>query len=403
MKTKVLSLVQGEYLSHTIKALEISKELRATGKYDITFSGTGEYMQLAENTGFKCIRTPTLSKLLIGGTLEKQLSPKIFTRENVKYYFDIEDKLIQDQKPNIILRDHFREMAGVAAKKQGVFDVNIQLASCSPFYFIDFRISQSPRMLEHFIPKILLQKVGKQIHKSQIKKIYQPIKELIQEIGLPEKEGFGGLEADLILLADEPDFFPLKRLRDNYKFIGIPFNFDNYKAPIWIEGFAKDPRKKVVITCGSSGLNDKNNLFVNTFKDKNLAIAINTSSGISSNGFYGGDNFDVSKVAPYADALITHGGIGSTYLGLKNGVPILSIPNHFEQEINSNRLERIGAGIFLYPDRVSPKNINKNIERLLNNSSFKRNAEAFSKKMIKNPAKLAVRYIEEGYQKFKNN
>ena len=39
MKTKVLSLVHGDYICHTIRVLEISKALRKTGNYEIVFSG----------------------------------------------------------------------------------------------------------------------------------------------------------------------------------------------------------------------------------------------------------------------------------------------------------------------------------------------------------------------------
>ena len=143
-------------------------------------------------------------------------------------------------------------------------------------------------------------------------------------------------------------------------------------------------------------------LFINTFRDEKFAIALYTNNNNFLNKFYGANTFNVCKVLPLVDVFITHGGLGAMYAGLRQGVPILALPNQIEQEVNSVQLEKTGAGLWLPPKKASAENIRKSLKKIIEDNSFKENAVAFSKSMIKDPLALAVKYIEEGYKKFKN-
>ena len=113
---KVLGLVQGEYSSHTAKIVEICKALRNLGNYEIEFSGNGQFMSLAESAGFPIIQTKTLTKERINRALEKSLTPHFYSDELVEELYKVEHTLLQKQKPDIIIRDHFREIAGISAR-----------------------------------------------------------------------------------------------------------------------------------------------------------------------------------------------------------------------------------------------------------------------------------------------
>lgn len=404
MKIKLMALVQGEYVSHTIRFVEISKELRKTGNYEIIFSGNGPYMKLVENAGFNWIETKTLPKRKINDILETKLIPQMFTESEAEEYYKIEYKLLQEQKPNIILRDHFRELAGVAAKKQGIFDIFIQLANCCHYYHINFRPSTFSKSLYGIIPKFVTRPFRFNIEKYVRKKAFRPVLNQVKKQNLPiNKDVPEGYEADLILFLDEEEFFPFPERKEKYKYLGSLLIFDQSPSPEWLNSFIKDSRKKILITSGTTGKHDKTQMFVEAFKDKKFAVAIHTNYEESLRDFYGGNQFNISKVVPYVDAFITHGGIGPTYLGLKYGIPMLAIPNHFEQEINTMQLKKIGAGISSFPKPPSPKNIRKNIEKILQEHSFKENAVAFSSTMTKDPLALAVKYITKGYEEFRKN
>jgi len=52
----------------------------------------------------------------------------------------------------------------------------------------------------------------------------------------------------------------------------------------------------------------------------------------------------MSHLAPLAAILIHHGGIGTTYAGLRHGVPAAVIPQAFDQTFNGRLLEQVGVG-----------------------------------------------------------
>ena len=100
MKKNLLALVHGEWASHTVRALEVAKALRETNEYDITFSGSGEYMdKFVRSAGFDYIETPTLPKEKIYDTITMKLSPRVFSFEDAEKYYQVESELLA--KPSI--------------------------------------------------------------------------------------------------------------------------------------------------------------------------------------------------------------------------------------------------------------------------------------------------------------
>ena len=80
-------------------------------------SGQGPYMKLAEDAWFDPIDTPTVPKAKVFEEFGKTLGSVFFDEDNFEYYFSQEDSLLRNHKPDIIIRDHFREFAGVAVKQ----------------------------------------------------------------------------------------------------------------------------------------------------------------------------------------------------------------------------------------------------------------------------------------------
>ena len=405
MAIKLLALVHGYYSSHTVRPLELAKALRETGKYDITFSGEGEYMKsLVEPAGFKWVKTEAFPKRKILDLIEDHLVPRIFDYETAEKFYKIEDELLKEQKPDIILRDMFRELAGIASKAQEkpIFDVFIQKASCCPYYHMDFRPKHFPWIIDKIVPKKIMQTIGPFLQDQFRNWIFRPLYNQVKKHNIPiNKNVPEGYEADLVFFPDEEKFFPFKNMRDNYRHLGAILFEDKSLAPAWLEDFVKDPRKKILVTAGLSGEQERKELFKEVFKDNKYTVAFHSTKNNGSEDFYGNDDFNICKVLPHADLFIHHGGTGSNYQGLKLGIPMLALPNHFEQQINGAQLEKTGAGLSFYPFDINPKNVRKKVEDILSNPSFKENAVAFSRTITKNPLESAVKCISGGYERFK--
>ncbi len=72
-----------------------------------------------------------------------------------------------------------------------------------------------------------------------------------------------------------------------------------------------------------------------------------------------------SEVLPHTAALIYHGGIGSTAQALAAGIPHLVMPLSHDQPDNALRLERLGVGETLPPERYQATAVARMLDRLL--------------------------------------
>ncbi len=80
-----------------------------------------------------------------------------------------------------------------------------------------------------------------------------------------------------------------------------------------------------------------------------------------------------SEVLPHVDALVHHGGIGTMSQALAAGVPQLIMPMAHDQPDNAVRLKRLGCGSALTPRKFTVKNISRELEHLLSDTTVKVN------------------------------
>jgi rhamnosyltransferase subunit B len=82
-----------------------------------------------------------------------------------------------------------------------------------------------------------------------------------------------------------------------------------------------------------------------------------------------------SALFPRAVAVVHHGGIGTTGLGLRSGRPALVVPFAHDQPDNAARLARLGVARILYPRRYMPARAAAELGRLLDDPSYSQRAE----------------------------
>ena len=344
-KLKLLALVHGQMSSHTVRVLAIAKALRQTNQYKIVFSGNGPYMKFVEDAGFEWVRTELVSKEELYSRIEQNLATIYYTKDNYEKYFQIEKAVIEKIRPDIIVREHFREMAGVAAKMKEIraFDVFVQKATLSPYYHFDFRPEKLPEWIS-LIPERVLLSAARLIENHYRRKNSRYIRRKLKQLGLDEFITIDGVRPDLTLFPDAEELFKLPDAdRCFCKHIGPVLVTGQDPAPTWLEEYKRDERKKILISKGTTGEYDQTNLFENTFNDGKYAVAFYSVGARKINDFYGCNKFDIDQVLPVSDLLISHAGTGSNYLAIKHKVPMLVFYDHFEQQINAVELERKGS------------------------------------------------------------
>jgi MGT family glycosyltransferase len=91
-------------------------------------------------------------------------------------------------------------------------------------------------------------------------------------------------------------------------------------------------------------------------------------------------NFIVRNYVPQLEILqratlfVSHSGMNSVHEALYYGVPLLLIPQTFEQKIVTNQIVKNGAGVYLDKEGVSAANLRQGIEKMLREPTFRQNA-----------------------------
>jgi MGT family glycosyltransferase len=80
------------------------------------------------------------------------------------------------------------------------------------------------------------------------------------------------------------------------------------------------------------------------------------------------------KILERTSLFIMHGAGGGTREGVWYSVPMIAIPQTYEQEIISRRIEEQGAGIMILPEKVNPEHLRQVAQQILNDKSFRENS-----------------------------
>jgi UDP:flavonoid glycosyltransferase YjiC (YdhE family) len=98
---------------------------------------------------------------------------------------------------------------------------------------------------------------------------------------------------------------------------------------------------------------------------------------------------------PRCDAVITHGGSGTTLGALAFGVPLLLLPQGADQYSNAERIVTAGAGLQLLRDDLSVDAVRDSLHAVLDNASYRRAAEGIQTEIHEMPGtRDAIKRIE---------
>lgn len=82
-----------------------------------------------------------------------------------------------------------------------------------------------------------------------------------------------------------------------------------------------------------------------------------------------------SELLPRTAVVVTTGGAGTVLAALQTGVPLVVVPTEWDKPENAQRVVESGAGLRLAPGRCTPHHLRAAVERVLDEPSFRYNAE----------------------------
>ncbi len=99
---------------------------------------------------------------------------------------------------------------------------------------------------------------------------------------------------------------------------------------------------------------------------------------------------DQGRVLPLVDAVVHHGGSGTTLGAAAVGLPQLVVPSGADQHANGEALAAAGAGRLLEPDEVQPERVAAEVSRLLDDPALAAAAQRIRRQIATMPSPEAV-------------
>lgn len=85
------------------------------------------------------------------------------------------------------------------------------------------------------------------------------------------------------------------------------------------------------------------------------------------------------EVLKRAQVFVSHGGMNSINESTYFGVPLVMVPQQFEQAFNARRIYRQGAGLILKSTKVTPTTLRNAVQSILADARYKENADRLSR------------------------
>lgn len=380
---KILVMPDGNWLAHVSRPFEIAKVLRQFG-HEVIFAGEGEYMKLPRKAGF-----PTLPIK----TIEPDRILKSTRRGRVNFYdYKLlkecvkEDlKLFDKIKPDMVLGD-FRPSLNISCRVAGLglaITINAGWTNHNAVKTRSVEHAKTGRVIKKILGRRLY--TWLRLH-ERIKKLIGiidsfPYRKLRKEMGLPPCRNICDVMiGDLNLLTDIPEYTHTNDLPPNFHYIGPIIWEPQMQMPSWMDTLSSD-RTTLYFTMGSTGHPGFFHKAIEIFGNTRYQCIMTTSGMVdienAPKNFFITDYAPGSKIMEKSDVVICHGGNGTIYQAMSQGVPIIGLPTMFEQEFNMQRAVDLGIAIQLNELKFKPSYLVDAVRKILTEKSYKENARRF--------------------------
>ncbi|GAB4378943.1 MAG: glycosyltransferase [Elainellaceae cyanobacterium] len=383
---KILALPYGNSVAHTSRLLEIAKVLENRG-HELIFAGQGKCLDIVKLENFPVLKLLDVSlEQVVTALRTGKFSLLYGNASEIDAYVQAELALFQEIQPDLVLTDD-RRTALISTKllnlpHAAVVNAHVTNYSQLPLLLpmLGSRVGYPfPKPLDRFFYDVQA-KIERQVYNTALRGI-----QIVQKkYGLEPVFAYQVAQGkDLTLIADTPQFTPLKKPPQNFHFVGPITWQSNLPKPEFLEQF-KSYKKRAYIVLGSGGFKE---FFkqLSAFEQSDFAIAIaagelinEAPSNLPKNVFIE-RYINADSLLPYCDVIICHGGNGTVYQALRHGVPVIAIPSHNEQDYNARRVQQLGLG-----KRLSHKQVWRDftgllttMENVVSNGNYKQRANTF--------------------------
>ncbi len=380
---RILVVMNAHALAHVSRPLEAAKILRDRG-HEILFAGRGNYLGVAEKAGFEIASLPYISEEQLVEATRTQKLHKLFRIEQLEGFVDAELELYKRFKPDLVIVEN-RPTAITSAELAGIRSVGILNVHMSQYKEVPFNSLRNLARVGAGFPLKYTDRIENIIEGIFIDQtMMRDMAKLRRRFGLKKKHGFANEEGDFNLFPDIPEFSPVYKLPDNARYVG-PLTWRNDLPPPACLGQIDEKKKCIYFTIGSSGLDEliEN---IQSYLPTDMPIIVATGAKSWDGDFDLPSNVYLEKyvntetLLPRCDLVVCHGGNGTIYQALNQGVPVVGIAMHEEQLYGLKRVNflELGKGFHIRKLRKQGYRVlGEAIQEVLRNEKYRRNAQHF--------------------------
>ena len=393
------------YLSEVSRLIEIGNALRKLDQEVFFFSHGGPYESFAREAGFDVVSiNPTMSPERANeymrynrGEGSKSLSSSFFTYEELKAYVPAEADALRQVNADAVLIG-WNLPSYLSVQLVGI-PIIVQQPGAWTAPFFD-------RKMAEFAPAAAGGSIVSLFHHLPMDRFVnwfmprarlwiKPFNQLALDLGLPQyKSTLDFMAGDLTLVMDTPSILGIS-----------PEDLEGY-SPVHPEFFHKPPkyryggpcyarlpggvpesvrdhfdtsRTRLYCAMGVSGSPKVLRSIIDIVRGLDLRTLIVTTTILDDDKYGATDqvlfesHVPAHLVNPMADVAITHGGAGTVQTAIHSGTPLVGIPMHQEQAGNISLVKRQGAGIMLWKQEITRKDLAIALETLVTDSLFREN------------------------------
>jgi UDP:flavonoid glycosyltransferase YjiC (YdhE family) len=367
----------GWLLAHVTRLMEIGYVLRARG-HEVIFAGEDpdkaprSRMGLARDAGFRTVYAREPNFPYAWDRFEKHgwlaSAWDILTHEQwapLDRILESQLEVIDREKPDMIVGDATISVS-TAAYIAGIPAAGLMNGYNDQFY----RPTSIFKPLIHLLDASRLAPQRLRVYRKRGVKPVNALR-LLRSIPL--------ISPDLPGLYDPPRSFA------NWHMVGPFLAQPPVGKPEWWDEL-DDGQTNIYVTMGSTGIIDT--FLLRTFDAlaKTPYRYLLTTAGQASEEVLARapSNFRIAKYAPgnellqHCRGLIFHGGNGTMYQALAAGVPMIALPSHLEQQLAFKVALKRGFGLQLAPRTVTGEQLVRTLRRILEEPSFRENAQRYS-------------------------
>ena len=379
MSHRILVLPDGNWLAHTSRPLEIARALRSDGA-EVVFAGSGQYMRLPQELGFPVRDLHTIAP---DHVMSRSRAGRVdfYDVASIDRCVEAELELYDQVRPDLVLGD-FRLTAGTSCELASIPFASVLNALWTDYYSAPLRAPEH-LAVTRLIGRRLATRMLPWIKQAIIRFDCRPFRRYRRRRGLSEPQNIWNVwRGDLNLMVDIPEYGPTEDLPAEFHYVGPIVWEPEIDCPDWLERL--DPsRPTIYFSMGSTGNPRFFDQAVELYGDSPFQCLM-TTAGLTTladvpENFFVVDYAPGSRLLEKSDLVVCHGGNGTIYQAMRQGVPIIGIPTMHDQEFNLDRVEALGIGVHLseLKYRLLSEHLTLAVDEVLNAPSYKQNARRF--------------------------